>query len=104
MGIPIVPASSHIHYTMKNTNHFLLLGVLLTLTTGGIARTPSRALPVKAAHAATAKATNGQTKYLICHNGHQISIAAAALPAHMAHGDALGSCGVVEESRGTLAR
>jgi hypothetical protein len=34
----------------------------------------------------------GHEKYTICHKGHEISVAASAVPAHLAHGDSQGSC------------
>jgi hypothetical protein len=36
----------------------------------------------------------GQPKVTICHKGHTITIAQPALPAHLAHGDTVGPCGV----------
>jgi len=35
---------------------------------------------------------NNGNKVVVCHNGHTICIAAAAVPAHLAHGDILGPC------------
>jgi len=37
-------------------------------------------------------------KVTICHKGHTITIAQAALPAHLAHGDTVGACGVAGAS------
>lgn len=34
----------------------------------------------------------GNNHVLICHNGNTLSVAASAVPAHLAHGDNLGSC------------
>jgi hypothetical protein len=39
-----------------------------------------------------ASAQYRQKKVTVCHNGHEITIAEAALPAHLAHGDTLGPC------------
>lgn len=39
-------------------------------------------------------------KITICHNGHTISIAPQALPAHLAHGDKIGACTDDEEKWG----
>ncbi len=36
---------------------------------------------------------NNNQKVLVCHNGHTICISINAVPAHLAHGDQLGSCG-----------
>jgi hypothetical protein len=36
---------------------------------------------------------SGKQKVEICHNGHTICVDAHAVPAHLAHGDPLGSCG-----------
>ena len=35
---------------------------------------------------------NNGNKIVVCHNGHSITIAAAAVASHLAHGDMLGSC------------
>ena len=40
----------------------------------------------------TAEAGYGQSKVAMCHNGHTITIAAAAVPAHEAQGDTVGPC------------
>lgn len=37
-------------------------------------------------------------KVTICHKGHTITIAQSALPAHLAHGDTVGPCGVAGAS------
>jgi hypothetical protein len=34
----------------------------------------------------------GNEKYTVCHKGHEISVAASAVPAHLAHGDSQGAC------------
>jgi hypothetical protein len=31
-------------------------------------------------------------KVIICHNGHTISVSSSAVPAHLRHGDTLGTC------------
>ena len=31
-------------------------------------------------------------KAWVCHNGHTISVSVRAVPAHVAHGDAVGAC------------
>jgi hypothetical protein len=36
----------------------------------------------------------GGDKVTICHKGHSITISRKALPAHLAHGDTIGSCEV----------
>jgi hypothetical protein len=36
----------------------------------------------------------GQSKVIICHKGVTITIARAALDAHLAHGDRVGSCAI----------
>jgi hypothetical protein len=42
--------------------------------------------------AAKPSSSRGAIKYVICHKGHEISVAASAVPAHLAHGDSQGSC------------
>lgn len=42
---------------------------------------------------ATTTAAGGDDKVTICHNGNTIEVAASAVPAHLAHGDAYGPCG-----------
>ena len=37
---------------------------------------------------------NGQEKVTICHKGHTIEVAKAALQAHLNHGDTVGPCSV----------
>jgi len=49
----------------------------------------SQANPVAAG---AAKASSPNEKVLICHNGHTINVSINALPAHLAHGDQIGSC------------
>ncbi|PIY04437.1 MAG: hypothetical protein COZ21_06660 [Bacteroidetes bacterium CG_4_10_14_3_um_filter_31_20] len=38
-------------------------------------------------------------KVLVCHNGHTICISNNALPAHLAHGDCIGSCQNINKSK-----
>lgn len=40
-------------------------------------------------------AAKGQARVTICHKGREIEVAAAAVPAHLAHGDHLGACSEV---------
>jgi hypothetical protein len=37
-----------------------------------------------------------QTRVTLCHRGHTITVAQPAVRAHLAHGDSLGACGVVD--------
>lgn len=46
---------------------------------------------------------NKNDKVLVCHNGHEICIAANAVPAHLAHGCSLGSCSS-KTSKGSVPR
>ena len=41
----------------------------------------------------------GMNKVLVCHNGHTICISNNALPAHLAHGDCIGSCQNINKSK-----
>jgi hypothetical protein len=50
--------------------------------------------PQSARHTAAADQYQPQ-KVTICHKGHTITIAKAALPAHLRHGDTIGPCGSV---------
>ncbi|GAA4423910.1 hypothetical protein GCM10023188_03200 [Pontibacter saemangeumensis] len=47
---------------------------------------------------------NKMDKVLVCHNGHEICIAPAAVKAHLAHGDVLGSCNGRTESPAVAAQ
>jgi hypothetical protein len=40
----------------------------------------------------TADCHNNNKKVVICHKGHNLSVSANALPAHLRHGDSLGQC------------
>ena len=45
------------------------------------------------------KPDKDKDKVTICHRGHTITVAAAALKAHLAHGDTVGPCQVTETKR-----
>jgi hypothetical protein len=57
----------------------------------GIAST-AQGNPVAAGVDKPSKATSSNEKVDICHNGHVITVSVQALPAHLAHGDKVGSC------------
>jgi hypothetical protein len=52
--------------------------------------------------------TAGQYQYgkkvTICHKGHTITVGKAAVPAHLRHGDALGSCATVAAKKAAKAK
>ncbi len=48
----------------------------------------------------TIRCGHNNEKYVVCHNGNEICIAESAVPAHLAHGDYLGSCNGNNASRG----
>ena len=50
-------------------------------------------LPVGAAVAVVTEVGARQERVTICHNDHTITVAAPAVPAHLAHGDTIGACG-----------
>jgi hypothetical protein len=52
----------------------------------------AQASPVAAGADKPSKAASSNEKVLICHNGHDINVSVNALPAHLAHGDQVGSC------------
>jgi hypothetical protein len=61
---------------------------------GIFARTHHRALPQPGSSHATISSADAQygKKVTLCHNGHTITVALPALPAHLARGDAEGPC------------
>ncbi len=62
---------------------------------------PSRPQPAR--HTAAADQYQPH-KVTICHKGHTITIARAALPAHLRHGDTIGPCGGVLGASATRTR
>jgi len=76
---------------VHRTRWIVWLSVPLVLAVALIVATP-----------ATQAQGRGQEKVTICHippgnpdNAHEITVGAPAVPAHLAHGDTLGECGVV---------
>jgi hypothetical protein len=56
----------------------LLLAVFVAAFAVGLTQEPASA--------------RGGEKVEVCHNDHEIEVSTAAVPAHLAHGDFLGSC------------
>ena len=56
---------------------------------------PAAVIIVAGASLVAFKANQGD-KVTICHNNHEITVSVNAIPAHNAHGDNIGGCGVID--------
>jgi hypothetical protein len=63
----------------------------VTATTAGGCQA-TRTITLRVEDVRCGNGCGNQAKVIVCHNGHEICISVNAVPAHLAHGDKLGSC------------